>query len=352
MMESQLTMIRDLKSKGLQPSLCYRGAVQAEKLIPQILEGDYSFIQEQKMAYYLSCSQQNFGFHIVDYFASLPLFYTIHKGVPIVSEVVDDLLPYLSEMEFNPAGYYYTGGLEKGGRSVHTPFKGIQRIPPGHYLEYRNGKTKLHCYWSFDSLKESPFQGTYAEACETLGFLIRQAVKRCYEFAPNAALHVSGGLDSGSIAAIICQLSSVDRRVYALLWEGTPLTENAYESGFISKYQSYYPQLKVHRLYPYSLKKEDWHVPILKEAGNWHYAHQESEELKICQHMQTENRQYILTGLGGDELASFGNMHQRMRWSVHNDDQAKLYLKWKDSKKKWKSIVKTLIKAPQKLYIR
>lgn len=322
--------------------LQHRGAIHPAKVIPLIQRGDYSFVEQQKMGYHLSYSTAQLGFHVVDRFASLPLFYVMHEDKPIVSEVVDELLPYLSTVTLDPIGYYSTGGMEKGERSHRTPFKGILRIPPGHYLEYKNGQTNLHCYWAFTHLKGKAFQGTYEEACEELGYLIRQGVQRCYEFVPNTALHLSGGLDSGSITAIICQLSNQARSTYAILKEGAPLLHDRYESGFLGKYQQHYPQLQIAYSYNFdSIKRSQERIA---GAGNWHYCSQQNIEIDFCQDVQAKGKQHILTGMGGDELASYGHGFQNVGYSLHNDRQAQLYMDWKIGRlRRWRFRAKALL---------
>ena len=333
---------KDKQENTLEVALKYRGAIAPEKIIPLIEQNDYRFVAQQKMGYYLSYDTPHFGFHVVDRFASFPLFYVLHNNRPIVSEVVDELIPYLTNTALDPIGYFSTGGLHKGERSDRTPFVGIKRIPPGHYLEYKNGKTKLHCYWAFTHLKGKAFEGTYEEACEELGYLIRQGVERCYNHAPDTALHLSGGLDSGSITAIICQLSTRKRHAYALLKEDAPLMDDLYESGFIGKYQQHYPHLQVECLHPGA--KKETRKKLIAEAGNWHYLTPQDIQADICQKVKDLGKAHILSGLGGDELASYGHGFQNVRYSLHNDRHAKLYMKWKIGRlRRWRFRVKGLL---------
>lgn len=319
----------------------YRGAIYPEKIMHYIKAYDYSFVKTQKMGFSFSYEKTHFQFHAVDRFASFPLFYTVKNGQPYVSEKVDDLLSLLPLIKFDPIGYYGTGGRLKGERTSRTPFEGISRIPPGNYLEYREGQIKLECYWKFNDLKGHEFKGTYENACEELGYLIRQAVKRCYEFAPNAAIHLSGGLDSGTISAIICQLSSEERQAYALLSENAPLIHDSYESGFIMKYQNHFPQLKVDCYYGHKPESPT----LYQEAANWYYVQKEGLQSLIANHTANIGKKYILTGLGGDELASFGNNFQNVSYSLSSDWQINIYMNWyRRYLKKWNLYKRAFLK--------
>lgn len=340
---SRTKIIFDEFEKKQIAVVTYRGAIQYGKVIPLIQRRDYSFLKQQKMGYFLSYYNTHYGFHAVDRFASFPLFYIIHQGIPIVSENVDKLLPYLPIIELDPIGYYTSTSMGKAIRSHNTPFKGIKRIPPGHYLEYKDGGIQLKCYWSFKYLIGHRFTGNYEEACEELGYLVKQSVKRCQEFAPNAALHLSGGMDSGNITAIMCQLSGQKRYAFAQLSDGAPLESNRYESGFIQKYQRHYPHLSVEILY-----RSQHSEKRFKDANNWYLVSSQDAEIKICQKVKTLNKQFILTGLGGDELASYGNRGQDVGFSIHNDLQAKIYLNWYIRRLgRWKNRIKILIRKKE-----
>jgi len=313
----------------------FRGAIYHNKLISKILANDYSFLLKEKMGFNLSVFFEHFGFYAVDRFASFPLFYIIVKGKPIVSGSVDELIPHLQNVKFDAVGYYGIGGLFKGERTDRTPFEGIKRIPPGHYLEYRNGTVKLHCYWAFVHLKGQQFEGTYNEAVEELEYLFCQSVKRTHDFAPNMAVHLSGGLDSGSITSIICQLSNEERLAYCLNSTNAPLDNDRYESGFISKYRREYPHLNV-KHFDYTKHFTD-NPEIFMEAGNWHSLSKNNVECAVLTDANTRGKKYIITGLGGDELATYGHGFQNVSYSIHNDRHAKFYLNWIIAgKRKWK----------------
>ncbi len=319
--------LKGLQKSNDQPKVKYRGAIDVENTIQHLSKRDLSFIKNEKLGFYLSYVEKDYQFHIVDRFASFPLFYCIKDGIPYVSEKVDELIPYLDKIKFDSDGYMGSGMLlSTERRSDLTPFQGIKRILPGHYLEYSNTKTSLIQYWSFLDLKNQPFEGTYEEATEELGFLIKQAIRRCYEFAPDAALHLSGGLDSGTIASFMGQFSNQHIHTYSAHNKDAPTNNDEYESGYIKKYQKFYPNLKSHLLqYP---KKQQEVNKFFCEAGNWLAISENNYECLIAKDVKERGIKYILSGLGGDELASYGNNSQYTSISVSNDWSANLYAKW------------------------
>jgi asparagine synthetase B (glutamine-hydrolysing) len=312
----------------------YRGMVAPEKIISSLKSGDYGFVHTQKLGYYFSYETSSFQFHVVDRFASFPLFYCIKDGKPYVTENVEDLLPKLDKIEFDPVGFYTAGGFFKGERNELTPFVGIKRIMPGHYLEYKNGQIKLVQYWSFHCLKDKPFKGTIDEAAEKLGFLIRQAIKRCYDFDKNCAVHLSGGLDSGVIASLYAGFSNSDVQAYLYKHKDDPMAIDT-ESGFVKKYLSHYPNIK--------LKSFDFNLQFSNSeysTGNWHTIRTNSHEGMEITHASKNGHKFILTGLGGDELSSY-RMSSIKKQLIDNDLQA---LKHRRYRKQLSTRVKKIIK--------
>lgn len=324
----------------------HRGAIYPDKVLSYLKRRDYSFVKEQKMCYYLSYEEEHYQFHVVDRFASFPLYYTIQKGKLHVSEQVDELIPHLPEVRFDPVGYCSAYPMVPFERTDRTPFEGIKRIMPGNYVINDNGRIKEVRYWSFLDLKYRPFEGSLEEAAEELGYLIKQAVRRCYDFAPDAALHLSGGLDSGAIASLLSQISKEKPiRAYALIPEGAPLKDGSYESSYISKYQMYFPNLKVNRLNWEGdedlLKKSE----LLLEPNNWYAISKDNEpQIRILEQEKNRGGEFILTGLGGDELASYITHIPNLPLVVNNDWQAKMYFKWIYKKyRKWRYYIHSIL---------
>lgn len=331
------------------PRIRHRGAVYPEKIIPLLKRRDYSLVKEQKMNYYLSYEEEHYQFHVVDRFASFPLYFTVQKGKLYVSERVDELIPHLPEIKFDPVGYYGVVENTWVQRIDRTPYTGIERLLPGYYMVYDNGQITKTRYWSFLGLKDKPFQGTFEEAAEELGYLIKQAVRRCYDFAPDAAVHLSGGLDSGTVAAFMCQFSERERLAIAYSQDKAPMEHSSYESGFIGQYKHYYPQINVlSRHYDLLFEELSFYTP---KAGNWFSIDPEAMlEVSVQEELQDSGKNFVFTGLGGDELASFIMHFPRVPLVVRNDFEAALYYRWISGRyvyfRKW---IKTLVQSDKNL---
>jgi asparagine synthase (glutamine-hydrolysing) len=88
--------------------------------------------------------------------------------------------------------------------SPNTFFARIQRLPPGHFLEHElaTGRDVLNCYTSHPAGR---FRGTLDDAVEAYYELLSQAVKRQLLSDVPVGIFLSGGVDSGLVAALAAQ---------------------------------------------------------------------------------------------------------------------------------------------------
>jgi asparagine synthase (glutamine-hydrolysing) len=84
---------------------------------------------------------------------------------------------------------------------TRTLIEGVLKLPPAHVLTFDRGGLQLRPYWEPDSVAEKPASDD-RESVEELRSLLRQAILdrlRCA--GEGVGAHLSGGLDSSSIAA-------------------------------------------------------------------------------------------------------------------------------------------------------
>lgn len=82
----------------------------------------------------------------------------------------------------------------------HTMFKGIYKIPPGHTFTYATGNLKLSRYWR---IKFNPREGSFQEFVEGTQHIMREAIKIHARSDVPLGSFLSGGIDSGIIAALL-----------------------------------------------------------------------------------------------------------------------------------------------------
>src|SRR5499427_6833971 len=83
-----------------------------------------------------------------DRFGKKPLHYAIHGGRLLFGSEIKALLaadPTLAEVDAEGlVNFFYLGYIS----DPLTAFRRIRKLPPGHLLEYTNGRTRLQRYWT------------------------------------------------------------------------------------------------------------------------------------------------------------------------------------------------------------
>jgi len=85
-----------------------------------------------------------------------------------------------------------------------TAFKGISKLPPAHYLLWRNGKVSIEQYWNLNAVNK--IKMSEDEYCLRLRNLFEKSVKlRLVSDVPLGAF-LSGGLDSSIVVGVMSKL--------------------------------------------------------------------------------------------------------------------------------------------------
>jgi len=191
-----------------------------------------------------------------------------------------------------------------------TVFRGISKLPPGHYLLYKNGKLDIAEYWDleFDE-DESISESEWIER-------IREQVSRSVNVqlmsdVPLGAF-LSGGVDSSSIVALMSKLSDTKPTTYTFGFRSEDLRYDILEDDlrysrqigelFDIDYHESYLEPKVMELLP----KLVYHLdePVADPAIITSYL--------ICRAAR-ERLTVLLSGMGGDEVFAGYPRHAAVR---------------------------------------
>ncbi|MDD4932953.1 MAG: asparagine synthase-related protein [Methylacidiphilaceae bacterium] len=93
----------------------------------------------------------------------------------------------------------FVAGL--GAGSSETPYEGIARLPPGHWMEVARSEVRIGRYWSLAPATVG--EGDDRELAEELHRRLSRAVARRLRPGSRAGVFLSGGIDSSSIAGLL-----------------------------------------------------------------------------------------------------------------------------------------------------
>ena len=135
-----------------------------------------------------------------------PLYWTqTPRGLLLASEVKALLVRPEVSRELDPIAldqfltYEYV-------LAPRTMLKGVQKLPPAHFLRYRDGQVTVHRYWDAAEVRVKAWKD--AEAAAVLREALRTAVVRQLMADVPLGAFLSGGIDSSSIVALMSEASS------------------------------------------------------------------------------------------------------------------------------------------------
>mgnify|MGYP003574992672 CR=1 FL=1 len=128
-----------------------------------------------------------------------PLFYTVVDGTLVFCSELAALLEWRGiSREIDPAALasYLVFGYVPNPDSI---LKGIQKLPPAHFMTWQNGEIQIQRYWSLDY--SGKLKCGYDEARELVKNKIDESIRLRLRSDVPLGLLLSGGLDSNAILA-------------------------------------------------------------------------------------------------------------------------------------------------------
>ncbi len=167
-------------------------------------------------------------------------------------------------------------------------FQGVQKLPPAHYLLVKDGKVFVERYWKLRYGQKR--QLTEDEACEELRARLREAVKlRLVSDVPLGAF-LSGGIDSGTIVALMAELSDSSVKTFSIGFEEKEYDELPYARMVAQRYGTDHHEFVVR---PQAIE-------ILPQLV-WHYNEPYADSSAIPTYYVAQlTRQHVTVALNGD----------------------------------------------------
>lgn len=197
-----------------------------------------------------------------------------------------------------------------------TLFKGVSLLAPGKALVFERGREpREHVYWDYDFREE--LTGSLPELKEECDRLFAQAVSRQLVSDVDVGSYLSGGIDSGAIAAVAAR-QMPGMRTFTVGFDTR--SASGLELGFDERAKSEYMS--------YLLRTE--HYQMVLKAGDMERAMstlvRHLEEPRVGQSypnfyaakLASRFGKVVLAGVGGDEL--FGGYPWRYYRAVVADD--------------------------------
>jgi asparagine synthase (glutamine-hydrolysing) len=194
----------------------------------------------------------------------------------------------------------------------HTIFKSIKKLEPGHYLLYCNGTAVTSQYWDIP-IEDYPISDrTEAQYVEELEELLERAVSSRLMADVPVGLFVSGGLDSGLVAAM-ARKAKQDLECFSIGFEESSFDESRYAQQIARSLG-----LK-HHLKIFNANDMLAMVERLPEILDEPLADPSILPLYLLSKFASEYMKVVLSGDGGDELFAGYQTYQAHKFVTFYD---------------------------------
>jgi asparagine synthase (glutamine-hydrolysing) len=122
-----------------------------------------------------------------------------------------------------------------------TLVEGIEKLHPGHWLEWQDGKTRSDAYWRLPRKINS--RHTLASAEQELDSLLQQSVTEHLLSDVPLGVWLSGGIDSTTILHYAATASSSRLKTFSISFHGRSFDETSYIKQAVAAYDTEHEQL-------------------------------------------------------------------------------------------------------------
>ena len=245
----------------------------------------------------------------VDRFAIRTLCYRVSDGQLSFAARADELADAATDIDPQAIfDYLYFHAIP----SPRTIFKGVFRLPPGHYAIWSGGKLRVAPYWTpAFTEKKSP---SFIDLKQEFKSLLVDSVKRQLD-SGKPACFLSGGTDSSTVAGMIGQAAGQPAASYSIGFEAEGYDEMEFARiaarQFKTEHHEYY-------VTPADLVRS---IPAVASHFDQPFGNSSALPSYYCAKMAKDDGvQKLLAGDGGDELFGGNTRYAKQKifgWYQH-----------------------------------
>jgi asparagine synthase (glutamine-hydrolysing) len=170
-----------------------------------------------------------------------------------------------------------------------TIYAGVKKLPPGHFLLHRKGKTTVERYWDLP-VGQPPVTTDAEEAKLIVKDKLREAVRlRLISDVPLGAF-LSGGVDSSIIVALMAEMSSKPVKTFSIGFDEAEFSELHFAQSVARRYGCEHTEFVV---------KPEMADVLPKLA--WHYGEPYADPSALpSYYVARETRRFVTVALNGD----------------------------------------------------
>jgi len=198
-----------------------------------------------------------------------------------------------------------------------TLFAGVQRLPAGHTLRWKDGKLEIKCFWDVSpGASEEGRSRSTAEYIDEWRELFQTSVKLRLMSDVPLGMFLSGGIDSSAIAAVMSQMAAEPIKTFSVAFNVPEANEFEFARVVSKAFRTDHHEVLVEPSnFMAALPHLIWHEdePL---------AHPSSVALYFVSQLAQRHVKVVLTGEGSDELLAG---YYRYRTTLLNLSAGRIY---------------------------
>jgi len=123
-----------------------------------------------------------------------------------------------------------------------TLVEGIEKLLPGHWLEWRSGAVRTEAYWQLPRGGPDPVWSE-ATAEQELDRLLRESVREHMQSEVPLGVWLSGGLDSSTLVHYAAEASGARLKTFSVSFRGRSFDETPYFRDVVDRYGTDHTEL-------------------------------------------------------------------------------------------------------------
>jgi asparagine synthase (glutamine-hydrolysing) len=279
-----------------------------EELGPECLHrlrGEYAFVIWDESNHRLIAGRDRFGVK--------PLFYAQHDGALYLGSEAKALFAMGVPARWSHDAVYAGGFIIPGERTL---FRGVNAVPPGHYLRATRESHRLHQYWDVAYPRDDLAGPPQSEEEYVEGFreVLEDAVKTRLRADVPVGCYLSGGIDSCSVLGLASLHHDGPVRAYTLTFDGPQYDESVIAEEMARRAGATYQ--------PIPMRQEDlahhFRAAVIQSEIPFINGHTVAKFM-LSRAVRESGYKVVLTGEGSDEILA-GYPHFRRDMLLHHTE--------------------------------
>ena len=287
----------EIKKELISPNFKFKSNTDTEVLLALYEKYKYKMLSflNGMFAFAIWDSKNKSLFIARDRLGIKPLFYMIIDGFLYFSSEIKSLSSICSKMRLNENSISEML-IFRSVAGEETPYQGIKKILPGHYMVLKNSKLEMKQWWHKNEYISSNDKKNDFNYVNWFKKTFDESVKyRLISDAPVGIL-LSGGADSASIAAAISKNGDSGLSSYTMAFDDEKYDESNIVDDVVNKYNFKSHKLKI------SEKKLYKGLVESIEYNDEPLAHNHEQHILALSRLAKKSVKVLLAGEGSDEL--------------------------------------------------